>query len=191
MCNSISEIYSLYNDSRDLFKGNLTKIPEVVLESNNILHALGNSKLKLGKNVKNSYDIFIKNGFQKTEKYTDVNLDTVSFVAGFANSYLSSDKGKKEKFSAIGSFLCGFGAKLAIEGVMNCKYGSNLLQKTSSLFANIASVPLSFFSKNTEKFKSVGAYIISGLLFQLISDKVSEKVEDFAHDFMTKRGEKQ
>ena len=190
MCNAVSEIYSLYTDSKDLFKGNCTKLPEVLIEANNVLQTAGNSKFKFAKNVKNGYDFFAKSGFEKCAKYTDINLDAVALVDGVVNSCISN-KGKstKHKLLSITSFLSGFGAKLAIEGIMNSKSGANILQKTSSIVSSFVTKPLSFLSKNPEKVKNVATYIISGLAFQIISDKVTETVESFAEKYITHNGE--
>lgn len=188
MCNSVSEIYSLYNDSKDLFKGNITKLPEVLLETNNVLHTVGNSKYGISKNIKKGFDYFVKDGFYKTEKLTNVNLNKVSFVAGILNSLRENkNTNTKNKLSSIISFLCGFGAKLAIEGIMDSKTGAKLLQNSSSYISNFATKPLSFLSKNTKKFAEVGSIVISGILYQVISDKVSEKVEDYASKLLAKR----
>lgn len=98
MCNSVSTIYSLYTNSKDLFKGNITKLPEVLIETNNVLPTVGNSKYKISKNIKNTFDYFIKDGFCKTEKFTNINLNKVSFVAGISNSlYENKDTNIKNK----------------------------------------------------------------------------------------------
>lgn len=188
MCNSVSTIYSLYTNSKDLFKGNITKLPEVLIETNNVLHTVGNSKYKISKNIKNTFDYFIKDGFCKTKKFTNINLNKVSFVAGISNSlYENKDTNIKNKLLSIGSFLCGFGAKLAIEGIMDSKIGSKLLQQSSSHISNFATKPFSFLKKNTQNIAKAGTIVISGILYQVISDKVSEKVEDFANTILTQR----
>ena len=40
MCNAVSEAVSLYNDGREVLKGNLTKIPEALIETTRILKAV-------------------------------------------------------------------------------------------------------------------------------------------------------
>ena len=178
MCNAVSEIYSLHTDSKELLHGNLTKLPEVLLETNNVLLLAGDSKYLFGKKIKKGYDSFVKNGFEKSKKLAEINLDSVSLVSGLTNSYIvNKDEKPKTKVLSMISFLSGFVAKVMIEDIMNTKNGIDILQKTSSMISKVVTKPLSFLTKNTDKIKDLGTYIISGLLFQIISDKVSEKVE--------------
>ena len=193
MCNSVSDLYSLYNDSKELLKGNWTKTPEVLLETNLVLNALGKTKGKLGQKVKGGFDSFIKNGFAKSEKLTHVNLDAVALVAGLTNCCIQDKKNPpKNKFLSKVPFLSSWAAKCAIEGAMNTKTGSNILQKTAGKVSDVIAKPLSsVLGKNAESISKIGTYIISGIAFQFISDKVTEKVETLTQKYIDKRENKQ
>ncbi len=189
MCNSVSDLYSLYNDSKELLKGNWTKTPEVLLETNLVLNALAKTNGKLGQKVKSGFDTFIKNGLAKSDKLTHVNLDAVALVAGLTNCFINDKKNPpKNKFLSKVPFLTSWAAKCAIEGVMNTKTGSNVLQKTAGKVSDVIAKPLSsVLGKNAEAISKIGTYIISGIAFQFISDKFTEKVETLTQKYIDKR----
>lgn len=95
MCNAVSEAVSLYNDGREVLKGNLTKIPEALIETTRILKAV--------KPVSDKYNPKQDSYVKKAWDFADKNSDNIEFVMGLVN--LRKDKDKVRNGS---SFLAGF-----------------------------------------------------------------------------------
>lgn len=177
MCNAVSEAYSLYNDARDVRKGSWTKLPEAVIETNKILTALGTVNSGLGRSVKGGYDYFVKDGHSKAARLGELNTNPIELVMGLIDCHKSKDGNKVKTYT---SFLAGFGAKVAVEGAMDSQRGAGVLNKFAKTVSEKTSKIFSVGGNSKEAFVKTGAVLVAGLLYPIISDKVSERVADFA-----------
>ena len=165
MCNSFSNAYSLILDSKDLIKGNYTKIPEVVLGANSVLTALGKTNTPVGRTVKKGYDTFVKNGHDKFYAIGQKDPNPVRFVMGITDCNLHKDGNWVKKYVP---YVVGFSADLVAEGLMSSKTGSKVLNTISSSVSN------SLF-KN-KKTKETVNNLVSGVLYQVEANAVEDKV---------------
>lgn len=165
MCNSFSAAYSLILDTKDLVKGNKTKIPEVVLGANTVLSALGKTNTSVGKVIKKGYDTFAKNGHEKFYDIGQKNPNPVRFVMGITDCKLHKEGNWVKKYVP---YVTGFAADLFAESLMSGKTGSKVLNTISSKVSNT-------FCKNTKAKETVNA-LVSGVLYQAVANTVEDKV---------------
>jgi len=164
MCNSFSNAYSLILDSKDLIKGNYTKIPEVILGANSVLTALGKTNTNVGRTIKKGYDTFVKNGHDTFYNIGQKDPNPVRFVMGITDCKLHKEGNWVKKYVP---YVVGFGADLVAEGLMSSKAGSKVLNKVSSVASGMF--------KNTKTKDTVNA-LVSGVLYQVVSNAVEDKV---------------
>lgn len=175
MCNSFSAAYSLILDSKDLIKGNYTKIPEVVLGANTVLTALGKTNTSVGRTLKKSYDTFTKNGHDKFYKFGQKDPNPVRFVMGITDCSMHKEGNWVKKYVP---YVVGFGADLIAEGLMSSQAGSKVLNKISSKVSDT-------LIKNNKAKETVNA-LVSGVLYQVVANAVEDKVGQFTDKLIDK-----
>lgn len=161
MCNAVSEAVSLYNDGREVLNGNWTKIPEAVIETTRILKAV--------KPVSDKYnpkqDSFIK----KSWDFADRNSDNIELVMGLVNL-----KNDKDKVKNGASFLVGYTASKLIEKGMESENGEKILNKVANVIPNSISKIFKPDNEKSKKVLNISKAVISGVLYQVVSDKIGE-----------------
>ncbi len=165
MCNSFSAAYSLILDTKDLIKGNKTKIPEVVLGANTVLSSIGRTNTSLGRTIKRGYDTFAKNGHEKFYNLGQKDPNPVRFVMGITDCKLHKGGNWVKKYVP---YVAGFAADLAAESLMNSKTGSKVLNAISSKVSGT-------LMKNSKAKETVNA-LLSGVLYQVAANAVEDKV---------------
>lgn len=175
MCNSFSAAYSLILDTKDLIKGNKTKIPEVVLGANTVLSALGKSNTGLGRTIKRGYDTFAKNGHDKFYDIGQKNTNPIRFVMGITDCKLHKEGNWIKKYVP---YVVGFTADLVAEGFMGSKTGSKILNSISSKVSDT-------LCKNKKAKETVNA-LVSGVLYQFAANTVEEKVGQYTDKIIDK-----
>ena len=165
MCNAFSSAYSLILDSKDLIKGNYTKLPEVVLGANSVLTAMGKTNTSVGKTIKKGYDSFVKNGHDKFSKVGEMDPNPVRFVMGITDCKLHREGNWVKKYVP---YVTGFAADLAAEALMSSKKGAKVLNTISSSVS-------STLCKNTKAKETVNS-LVSGVLYQVVANAVEDKV---------------
>ena len=183
MCNAVSEAYSLYNDGKDVLKGNWRKLPESVIELNKILTAVGMTNGVLGRSVRGGYDYFVKNGHSKALMLGEKNTNPIAFVMGLMDCKRSKNPNKVKTYS---SFVAGFSAKVAVESLMDSAKGSKVLEGFSKAVTEKTSKVLKLKGNVKEDTVKVGSFIIAGLLYPIISDKVTDVVSNFTEKIVDK-----
>ena len=168
MCNSFSAAYSLIIDSKDLIKGNKTKLPEVVLGANTVLSALGKTNTSVGRTIKKGYDSFVKNGHDKFYKIGEMNTNPIRFVMGITDCKLHKEGNWVKKYVP---YVAGFAADLAVESLMCTQKGAKVLDKVASAASGII--------KNQKAKETVNA-LVSGVLYQVVANTVEDKVGQLA-----------
>ena len=164
MCNAVSEAVSLYNDGREVLKGNLTKIPEALIETTRILKAV--------KPVSDKYNLKQDSYVKRAWDFADKNSDNIELVMGLVN--LRKDKDKVRNGS---SFLAGFAVSKGLEKCMETEKGEKILGKISEAVPKGIS---KVFNLNSEKkVVDISKMLISGVLYQVASDKVGEIASGF------------
>lgn len=165
MCNSFSNAYSLILDSKDLIKGNRTKLPEVILGANSVLTALGKTNLSVGRTVKKCYDCFSKDGHDKFSKIGEMNTNPIRFFMGITDCKLHKEGNWVKKYVP---YAVGFAADLAVEALMCGKKGSKVLNSVSTKISDT-------FCKSA-KSKNIVTNLVSGVLYQVVANTVEDKV---------------
>lgn len=166
MCNAVSEAVSLYNDGREVLKGNLTKIPEALIETTRILKAV--------KPVSDKYNPKQDSYVKKAWDFADKNSDNIELVMGLVN--LRKDKDKVRNGS---SFLAGFAVSKGLEKCMETEKGEKILGKISEAVPKGISKVFNLNSEKAKKVVDISKMLISGVLYQVASDKVGELASGF------------
>jgi len=133
MCNAVSEAVSLYNDGREVLKGNLTKIPEALIETTRILKAV--------KPVSDKYNPKQDSYVKKAWDFADRNSDNIELAMGLVN--LRKDKDKVRNGSA---FLAGFAVSKGLEKCMETEYAP--FPVTHAIIANNLYAPRTNHGRN-------------------------------------------
>lgn len=175
MCNSFSAAYSLILDTKDLIKGNKTKIPEVVLGANTVLSALGKTNTSVGKAIKRGYDTFAKNGHDKFYAIGQKNPNPVRFFMGITDCKLHKEGNWVKKYVP---YVTGFAADLFAESLMSSKAGSKVLNAISSKVSDT-------LCKNAKAKETVNA-LISGVVYQVAANAVEDKVGQWTDKLVDK-----
>ncbi len=165
MCNSFSDAYSLILDSRDLIKGNRTKLPEVILGANSVLTALGRTNTSVGRTIKKGYDTFAKNGHEKFSKIAEKNPNPIRFVMGITDCKLHKEGNWVKKYVP---YVAGFAADLAVEALMSGKKGAKVLNSISTKVSDTLC--------KSQKAKETVSNLVSGVLYQVVANAVEDKV---------------
>lgn len=180
MCNSFSAAYSLILDTKDLIKGNKTKIPEVVLGANTVLSALGKTNTSLGRAIKRGYDSFAKNGHEKFYQFGQKDVNPVRFVMGITDCTMHKEGNWVKKYVP---YVTGFAADLIAEGLMSSNAGSKVLNTISSKISDT-------LMKNSKAKETVNA-LVSGVLYQVVANAVEDKVGQLTDKIVDKYQNKQ
>lgn len=177
MCNAVSEAVSLYNDGREVLKGNWTKLPEALIETTRILKAV--------KPVSDKYnpkqDSYVKKSVNKAWNFADRNSDNIELAMGLVN--LRKDK---DKFRNGSSFLAGFAVSKGLEKCMESEKGEKVLNKISNAVPDCVSKVFKLNSEKAKKAIDISKLIISGVLYQVASDKVGEIASGYTEKVIDK-----